>query len=209
VAGLVADTAAETTRLLLHVLAMPDAGPPDVDTRRAVSLTGVSAIRVLLRREQPPHTNTLRYGPALDLADLDALNAFVGGAFQRNSQYGWRFLDAESELTDDWPDKVSLDLTGTRQTAPHSLFWFTECLGQDPDNAPYCVEGIIRFTDLAIERADGTPIPVPTFADDGCRWWEALHANDSRVSVTAQHDQPPSPPWPNEPSTWPWQSTIV
>ncbi|WP_370964816.1 hypothetical protein [Amycolatopsis sp. cg9] len=60
--------------VLLHVLALPEAGPADPDTRRALILSGVSKVlsgvskvRVLLRRERP--TASPRYGPAIPLAD--------------------------------------------------------------------------------------------------------------------------------------------
>jgi hypothetical protein len=47
------------------------------------------------------------------------------------------------------------------------LYWFTECA---PDADSFCLDGVIRFDGLQVERADGTPVSVEQFAADGRRW---------------------------------------
>jgi hypothetical protein len=175
--------------LLLHVLALPEDGPPDPDTRRALVLSGVSRVRVLLRHDVPGQVD---YGPALPLADLAAVEAFFASLTRTGDLYGWEFLDAP-DLRADWPDEVSLDLTlGPPADGTHSLYWFNECGTADES---FCIEGLVEFTDVAARRADGTPVPVEDFVAAGRRWWEAFHSGDPRVSPAAQRAQPRSPSW--------------
>lgn len=173
--------------LLLHVLALPEEGPPDPDTRRALVLSGVSRVRVLLRRDVPGEVD---YGPALPLAGFAAVEEFFASLTWTGDLYGGEFLDAP-DLHADWPPEVSLDLTlGAPAAGTHSLYWFNEC---GTAEGAFCIEGLAEFTDVTARRADGTP--VPDFVTDGRRWWEAFRSGDPRVSVAAQQALPPSPTW--------------
>lgn len=175
--------------LLLHVLALPEEGPPEPDTRRALVLSGVSRVRVLLRHDVPGEVD---YGPPLPLADLAAVEEFFASLTRTGDLYGWEFVDAP-DLCADWPAEVSLDLTlGPRADDTHSLYWFNEC-GRGDES--FCIEGVVEFTDVAARYADGTPLPVEDFVAAGHRWWEAFRSHDPRVSPAAQQAQPQSPSW--------------
>ncbi|MEU8006301.1 hypothetical protein AB0B66_34525 [Catellatospora sp. NPDC049111] len=193
VVGLRVNWPARTVRLLLHVLAMPEEGPIDADTRRALVFTGVSLMRVLLRRDRT-RTASRDYGHPIELADADAADAFLASVSRSDPMYGWRFLD-DPELTRDWPATASLMLAGTGP-ATHTMYWFCECAREEPGgDTEYCIEGDIHFQRLSVERADGSPVPLASFAADGRRWWHGLHSGDPRVSTEAQRSRPPSPAW--------------
>jgi hypothetical protein len=182
-----------TVVVLLHVLALPEHGPVDPDTRRALILSGVSTARVLLRRERP--ADSLRYGPAIPLRDFDAVEEFFASIAVSGSMYGWKFLDGP-DLTEDWPTVISLEHTREPAAAAHSLHWFNECgLPALDGYLSHCIEGVVDFTDLAVERFDGSPIPVEEFIAAGTHWWRALFRADPRLSVKAQRAQDPPPAW--------------
>lgn len=169
--------------LLLHVVALPEVGPLDRDPLRILRLTSPAQVRVLLRREQPGPD---RYGPAITLADLDAVEDFFASLSWSGSMYGWEFLD-EPSLTRDWPGRPSLAIEICPGAGSHSLFWFNECgREENGSRAAYCVEGTVTFEDLEVLRADGTPQRLGEFTADGHRYWEALRGLDERVSVEAQ-----------------------
>jgi len=175
--------------LLLHVLALPETGPPPADTRHALVLSGVSRVRVLLRRDEPGEVD---YGPALPLPDLTAVEAFFASLTRSGDLYGGEYLDAP-DLCADWPAEVSLDLRhGPPGPETRTLYWFNECATGDER---FCIEGEVEFTALTVRRADGTPLPADQFVADARRWWHAFHTGDPRVSAAAQQALPPSPRW--------------
>ena len=189
VAGLRASGSGAAVSLLLHVLALPEAGPPDPDTRRALVFAPVSRMRVLLRRDEPGEVD---YGAAVPLADLAAVEEFFGLLTRSGDLYGWEFVDAP-DLVADWPAEVSLEVRfGEPGAETHSLYWFNECATAA---GPFCIEGVVDFADVSVQRADGNPMPLADFIGDGRRWWEAFRTNDPRVSPAAQRAQPPSPAW--------------
>lgn len=187
VVGVDLDPAAATARVLVHVLALPENGPIDHDPRRALTFTDVSNFQVLLR----PDPFGGDFGPAIPIQDLDELASLFARLGRFQPMYGWRFLN-NLDLTDDWPPEPSLKLRLRPQPAAHSLYWFTECIENDDS---YCLEGIICFDDLQIERADGTPVSVRRFAANGRRWWTGLYGNDPRVSGQAQIATTDGPRW--------------
>jgi hypothetical protein len=179
----------DAVSLLLHVLALPEAGPPDPDTRRALVLSGVSRVRVLLRRDEPGQVD---YGPALPLRDLAVVEEFFASLTRTGDLYGGEYLDAP-DLCADWPPEVSLDLRhGSAGPETRSLYWFNECATADDT---FCIEGVVEFSVAAIRRADGKTLPIEDFVADGRRWWHAFRAGDPRVSTAAQQTLPPSPTW--------------
>jgi len=188
VVGVDLDPAAATARLLLHVLALPERGPIDPDPRRALTLTGVSDFQVLLRKD--PFGGD--FGPAIPIQDLDELASLFGRLVRFQPMYGWRFLN-NLDLTGDWPPEPSLNLRLRPEPAAHTLYWFTEC-SQDADSF-FCLEGVIWFDGLQVERADRIPVSVQQFAADGRRWWAGLRANDPRVSSEAQIAAGNGPRW--------------
>ncbi|HEX5302530.1 MAG TPA: hypothetical protein VFW50_36610 [Streptosporangiaceae bacterium] len=107
--------------LLLHVLALPEAGPPDLDPRRILRLISPAQVRVLLRRQQ---AGPSRYGPAITLAGLDAVEDFFASLNWSGSISGSRFLD-DLSLVRDWPGRPSLAIGVRPVTGSHSLFWFS------------------------------------------------------------------------------------
>ncbi|WP_216215421.1 hypothetical protein [Amycolatopsis aidingensis] len=180
--------------LLLHVLALPEQGPVDPDTRRALILSGVSEVRVLLRREYPGATRS--DGPAIPLRDYGEVEDFFAAIGLCGTMYGWEFLDC-TDPADDWPSVASLDIRTNATPGAHSLYWFNECGldNEDSGYVPYCIEGVIEFAELTVERFDGTPMAVEDFVAAGKRWWRAMPEEDPRVSPDAQATQPPSPRW--------------
>lgn len=180
--------------LLLNVLALPATGPADPDGRRALICSGVSRTRVLLRRWNTAGDPT--YGPAIPLRDFEAVEEFFASLSMFGAMYGWEFLD-KPDLIDDWPPVVSLDRSLDAAAAAHSLYWFNEC-GQDDGRdgyVTYCIEGVVDFQELTVERFDGTPVALEEFAAAGKRWWQGLYGNDPRVSPSAQVALGEPPSW--------------
>jgi hypothetical protein len=108
----------------------------------------------------------------------------------------WNGTDAQP-LTRDWPFRPSLTVDIRPGAGAHTLFWFNEC-GREEDGTggAYCLEGTVAFEGLAVLRSDATPQPLDVFIADGCRYWEALHGRDERLSVTAQRTaQDGTPSW--------------
>ncbi|WP_370948095.1 hypothetical protein AB5J62_11025 [Amycolatopsis sp. cg5] len=148
--------------LLLEVLALPETP----DDRRLLIMSGVSSVRVLLRRDPMSEG----YGPPIPLADFDAVEAFFASITVSQSMYGWKFLDSP-ELTEDWPTNVSFEVQSAGPGS-HSLYWFNEArVGSEL----YCIEGTIEFETLSVTYSDGTPLPLEDFAAAGKRWWDALY----------------------------------
>lgn len=183
VCGLAFDAAAAEARLRLDVLALPEIGPVDPDPRRTVVFSSVSSIEVTLRADR---IDSL--GPVLPIQTLNALDAFFAGMKLADAMYGWSFVDVQ-DVDDVWNVTPSLLSRSTRQhTAGHTVRWFTECgrPGPGEDWERYLVQGIIRFDDLRVERADATPVPLTEFVAAARRWWDAFSHHDTRLSAAAQ-----------------------
>lgn len=171
----------ETVAFLLEVCALPEVGPMDPDPRRMLVLHGVTELRFLLRRVTVDGS-----GPAVPLADLEALEDFFESLASGGSMYGRRFFDAP-ELTEDWPPTPSLVVHLAGDTPAHTFYWFNECgRVEDGETRSYCIEGTAGFADLSVRLANGTDQAVEDFVDDGVRWWQALQDHDPRVNVDAQ-----------------------
>jgi hypothetical protein len=195
--GLRWDESSRQVDVLLQVLALGPDGEVDTDPRRVLSCSGASEMRVLLRRDR---FGTIPYGPVIPLSDREALEEFLASLSSRDSMYGGHAFDDPSPV-DDWPATDSLSVTfpagGPGQglhanpparakaapPAPHCLYWFADCAREEPGGTvAYRLEGLVRFTDLSVRRADGAPLDVRAFAADGVRWWTARLNNDPRVS---------------------------
>ena len=183
VCGLSFDAEAAEARLFLEVLALPETGPIDRDLRRVLILSGALSSEVILRAARDD-----ALGPVLPLESLDALGRFFSSLGQANAMYGWEFIDRES-VGEEWNAPASLTTTSSGpQPAGHTVHWFTECgrPGSEEDWERYLLQGVIRFGDLRIERADARPVSLEEFVADGRRWWVALRSGDSRMSSDAQ-----------------------
>lgn len=165
--------------LLIHVSALPMAGPLDPDARRILRLMAPTQVKVLLRTARWPSSD---YGAPIPLAGLGAVEDFFASLEWSGQMYGWRFLDDPS-LTRDWPDQVSLSIDLGHGVATHSLYWFNEC-GRGETSCH--LEGSVTFQDLEVLRADETPIPLTEFIADGRRQWQAFTDHDDRLSAQAQ-----------------------
>jgi hypothetical protein len=200
VEGLRWDESSRQVDVLLRVLALGADGEVDADPRRVLSCSGASQLRVLLRRDR---FVTLGYGPVIPLPDRAALEEFLASLSSRGPMYGGRAFDDPSPV-DDWPATASLSVTFTAdgpgqglpghpqarvEAAPHCLYWFADCARDEPGGTvAYRLEGLVRFTDLSVRRADGAPLDIRAFADDGVRWWAARLNDDPRVSSWARHE---------------------
>ncbi|SDY06040.1 hypothetical protein SAMN05421504_104379 [Amycolatopsis xylanica] len=154
--------------LLLEVLALPETP----DARRELIMSGVSRVRVLLRREIIGEG----YGPPIPLDGFAAIEAFFASITLPKSMYGWEFFDLP-DVPDDWPPNVSFDVRPSAGPGSHSLHWFNEA-GLDSEQGgytPYCIEGIVEFETLAVTYADGTPLSLEDFAAAGKRWWDDFY----------------------------------
>jgi hypothetical protein len=203
VVGLRQTAAEDAIDVLLHVSALPPAGPIDPDARRVLRLRSPSCVKLLLRRDR---TAAEGYGPALPLADLAEVEAFFDSLSWVDAMYGWKFFD-DPTLVMGWPRELSLTLDLRPDAAAHTFCWFSECgRGTDADTEAYCIEGNISFEDLAVLRADGTEEPLEVFIENGRRWWDAMHDHDERLSVEAQQlAQQGTPKW----RTWASDVTSV
>lgn len=180
VEGLAWDGSSRRVDLRLRVLALRADGSVDADPRRVLTCAGASGLRILLRRDR---VGTIPFGPVVPLPDRAALEHFVASLTSRDSMYGGRAFEDPSP-TDDWPATDSLAITFAERPAPHCLYWFTDCLRDEPGGTvSYRLEGLVRFTDLAVRRDDGTPLDLRAFADDGMRWWAARQVDDPRVAA--------------------------
>ncbi len=101
--------------------------------------------------------------------------------------YGWSFIDI-TDPSDDWNVTPSLSLGADSADGDHSLHWFTECGRPGPGDGwdSFALQGVVHFTELSVERADSTPVPVDEFIADARRWWRAFEAHDDRLSTDAQ-----------------------
>jgi hypothetical protein len=183
VCGLQFDQARAEARLLVEVLALPEVGPIDPDPRRVVVFSDVPVVEVVLRRDDVPNL-----GPVLPLASLDEVESFFASLEQADAMYGWSFFDVE-DPGESWDVSPSLVLPGCTEDPPvHTMLWFTECgrPGSGDEWERYFLQGVIRFNDLRVERADGRPVSVEEFAADGRRWWDAFQGHDARLSGDAQ-----------------------
>lgn len=192
VLGVRLDPAGGWCDLQLHVCALPEAGPLVPDARRLLRLRSPSQLRVLLRRDNVGSG----YGPVVPLVDLEEVEAFFASLKWAGSTYGWKFIDDRS-LTLDWPKVPSLTLNVRSNVGSHSLYWLNECGREEgATTTSYCIEGEVRFEDLEVLRADGTPQAIGEFTADGRRYWDALHGHDARLSVEAQRaSQTETPSW--------------
>jgi hypothetical protein len=183
VCGLQFDQARAEARLFVEVLALPEVGPIDPDPRRVVVFSDVSVVEVVLRRD-----DVSDLGPVLPLASLDAVESFFASLGQADAMYGWSFVDVE-DPGENWNVSPSLVLQGsTGDTPVHTMRWFTEC-GRPVSGdvwERYFLQGVIRFNDLRVERADGRPVSIEEFTADGRRWWDAFERHDARLSSEAQ-----------------------
>ena len=139
-------------------------------------MTGVSSIEVDL------HLDASGEGSRVPLASLDPVEACFASLAWWHSMYGLSFIDMKDRVAP-WPTNPSLKVAVRDTPAAHSLEWFTEC---GTAGESYVLRGIVCFTALGVERADGTEMTLQHFIDDGARWWEAFYARDARLSVASQ-----------------------
>ena len=171
----------DSLAFLVHVMALPEVGPMDIDARRRLVLHGVAEARFLLRRVTVEGNS-----PAIPLASLAAVDQFFDTLGMGGSMYGWRYFD-DPDLTADWPAEPSLVVSMSDHDAPHSFYWFNECgRVEEGEIHSYCLEGTVTFDDLTVLRADGAAQPVSEFADQGVRWWQAFQDFEERVNSDAQ-----------------------
>lgn len=171
--------------VLLHVVALPEFGPLVKDGRRIMRLTEPSEVRFLLRRDVAG--DGVADQPAIPLADEAAVEEFFASLAWGGAIYGWRFFDLP-ELTSDWPATPSLRIQVGAGRGAHSFYWFNECGVAQDAGAAYCIEGTVTFDDIVVLDADEREIPVELFVADGVRQWEALYAQDERLTVEAQRE---------------------
>jgi hypothetical protein len=177
--------------VLIHVVALTDDGAIDTDPRRVLRLVSPSRIEALLRRN-----TSSALGPAMPLANLEAIEEFFASVEWFEAMYGWRFFDAD-DRTSDWPAQLSLSAALRSGRGSHSFYWFNECgRNEGEDVAHYCIEGRIEFERVAVLRADGSEVSVESFTEAARRWWEAFRSWDPAVSIEAQQTaQEQAPRW--------------
>jgi hypothetical protein len=173
------DDSSAQVRLGVRVLALPEQNALGDDPYRVLTCTPASRLRILLRRDpfgSPP------FGPPVPLPDHQSLTDFLHTLTFRDAMHGGRALDDPSPV-DDWPATESLAVDFHRGPGEHCLYWFTDCGREEPGGTvAYRLEGFVRFSELTVQRKDGTTLDVRTFADEGLRWWAARRAGDPRVS---------------------------
>jgi hypothetical protein len=184
VCGLRYDADRDEGRLLIEVEALPEVGPIDRDPRRAVVMSSVDSIEVILRSDRVGG-----YGPVLPLGSLDDLEQFFAELSWAHPMYGWQFVDVP-DAGPAWQVEPSLQLGPGRGVAAHSLHWFTECgaAGRTGQLLSYVLHGVVRFEELRVERADGGSLPLALFLADGARWWKAFREGDSRLAAQGQRE---------------------
>lgn len=186
VVGIRLDREGRHVDVLLHVIALPEAGPLVKDGRRIMRLTRPAELRFLLRRDHSGEQPATQ--PAIPLADDAAVEAFFDSLAWGGSIYGWRFFD-EPELTSDWPLEPSLRIALNDGESAHLFYWFNECgVEREGETETFCIEGTVAFDDLVVLDAAEREIPIDTFIADGVRQWDALYAHDARLSVEAQRE---------------------
>lgn len=192
VCGLSYDSDRAAASLFIESMALPAQGSADPDPRRVLVMSPISSLEVWLR----PDRAGAELGAVLELDSLEELERFFQSLRWAHAMYGWSFVDP----TEPWApisEPPSLRVIASKQPAPHTLRWFTECgRGEDPESESFLLAGLIGFTDLDVRRADDTPIGAERFAEDGARWWRAFNAHDERTGVAAQrHLSASAPHW--------------
>lgn len=194
VVGVRLDPAGAYADVLLHVIALPESGPLMKDGRRIMRLNRPAELRFLLRRD--PVGERAATQPAIPLADEAAVENLFDSLAWGGSIYGWRFFD-DPGLTGDWPADPSLRISIRTEGGAHSFYWFNECgVERDGEAEGFCIEGTVTFDDLAVFDAEEREIPIDTFIADGVRQWDAVYAQDARLTVEAQREsQNRAPKW--------------
>jgi hypothetical protein len=173
-----------TVELLLQVTSLPEEGPIDPDGRRRLVLRKPSSVMILLR---PDHAGESRYGPPIPLADLEAVENFFADLTSGDAMYSWPFIDGSEHVIDDWPQQISLTMNLSQRPGTHSIYWFSECGWSHGGGQSFFVQGLIRFEDIDVLRADGEQVLLDQFIEDSNRAWSESLARGSRMSTEAQH----------------------
>ena len=124
----------------------------------------------------------------IPLAGVNEVNAFLLSVTWSDNMYGWPFLDGSEDATSTWPDPISLDFRIPDGEAEHSIYWYAECGWNraEDDSESFFIQGMIRFGEFEVRRADDAIVPLDDFIADGRRPWDLMRTEDERISGQAQ-----------------------
>ncbi len=169
--GIRVDVETHRTALLLDVLALPSEGPAPANAPVVVAVNRVTRIAASLRNGWWSDTAAEVVAVALEELD-DTVRSFGGCPI-----YGWEFIDPPEESWTHWRERLSLDVTLSKQTSPHVLELFQE----GGSAAPRHLDLRVWFDQIDISTPDRHNLPLVDFIAAGVCWWNAMYADDPRT----------------------------
>lgn len=154
-----------------RVLTLPKSGPAPEDRRVQMLFSPIGRVAASLRhgRWDDASAPVERF----ELSQLlDVVQRFGGQPI-----YGWEFFDQPENKLAKWGNRLSLDWRGGSDGLSRSITVFQESFGPEQAILDLCV----WFDELQVRRPDGETVPLEEFAAAGRRWWDGLHAGDSRT----------------------------
>lgn len=149
--------------LLLDVLSLPAEGPPSLDNRTWLLLSGVRRVAASLRAGR-------RGDPAAAATPLTVDELSMTVRRLRTPIFGWQFVDPPAGGWEPWRDRLSLDLTLDSAPSDHVL---QLSAGTGP-----VLDARFWFCALAAFDDDEREIPLAELIAGGARWWEGMTAAD-------------------------------
>lgn len=156
-----------------RVLTLPESGSEPDHNGRVVRLRLTQVGRVIA---------SLRHGRWDDLTadveqfSLEALNDVVN-SFGAQPIYGWHFFDTPAAGSEEWSNRLSLDVRIDSGRSVHALYLFQESLVSPRRHLDF----EIWFNGIAAYDFATNPIPLLDVAAGGIRWWDAFNARDPRT----------------------------
>ena len=158
--------------LTFSVLTLPDGDSPEpADARRQIILTNIGRIAAALR-EAFWNDTTAKTIPFSVSELLDVVQSFGG-----QPVYGWQFINNDDKTLDQWNRRLSLDIKVESGSQENRIMLF-----QEGSTVSRHLDLWIWFEGMFIRDAAGNTIEMADFAAGGRRWWDALHAGDSRTN---------------------------
>jgi hypothetical protein len=155
----------------VSVLTLPDDHSPEpADPRRQLILTNTGRIAAALRESRWDDLSA-------ETVPIDALNLLsTVQSFGGQPIHGWQFINHEDPPWENWKERLSLDIRPNIGSLENRLMLF-----QEAPRADRHLDIWIWFEELIIRDAAGNAIDADDFVAGGIRWWEAMHAGDSRT----------------------------
>ncbi|MCR9295306.1 MAG: hypothetical protein NXI32_21520 [bacterium] len=165
------DSRRNVVGLTFSVLTLPDDHSPEPsDPRRQIILTNVGRIAAALRDAHWDDTSA----ETIPFAASELLSTIQ--SFGGQPVYGWEFINNDDKAFDQWKHRLSLHVKVESGSLDNRMMLF-----QEGSTSRRHLDLWIWFDGILIRDAVGNTIDIVDFAAGGRRWWDAMHAGDSRT----------------------------